>query len=73
MYYVLKCMVEAKEFSKENYGVLLLKDDGSKEYFCDISDNMNLVTKLVDELNSHHIDYCHLNSVIEDFKFTCSL
>ena len=73
MYYVLKCRVENQEFSEENYGVLLLNDDGSREYFCDVSDNINFVAALVDKLNNHHIDSCHLNSVIEDFKFTCSL
>jgi hypothetical protein len=65
-------MVESKDFSEESYGVLLLNDDGSKEYFCDITDNCAFITKIVDELNIHHIESCHLNSVLEDFKFTVS-
>ena len=71
-YYVLKCMLESKDFSEESYGVLLSNDDCSKDYFCDISDNMDFITKLVEKLNNHHIESCHFSSVLEDFKFTSS-
>ena len=63
---------DAFELLDDEQSLLLLNDDGSKEYFCDITDNSTFITKIVDELNIHHIESCHLNSVLEDFKFTVS-
>lgn len=68
-FYKLKCIVESEEYAEENYGVLLVKDDDSREYICNLSTNPFDVTRLVDELNCTDIEYCHVNSVIEDFKY----
>lgn len=67
--YKLNCIVESTDYFEENYGILLIKDDNSREYLCNISENSEVVTKLVTELNSNHIELCHINSVIEDFKY----
>ncbi len=71
-YYLLKSTVVTKDFSDSNYAILLLHDNGNKEYICNLSDNRDLITTLVDKLNNHHIEHCHINSVIEDFKYTLS-
>lgn len=68
-YYVLKCTVNTNDFSEESYGVLLLNDDASKKYICNISDKESDAVNLVNKLNSHHIEPCHICSVIEDFKY----
>lgn len=67
--YKLKCTVESTSFTEESYGVLIVKDDNSREYFCNISNDSDIVAKLVNELNGNHIDSCHINSVIEDFRY----
>mgnify|MGYP003292261022 FL=1 len=67
-YYVLKCMVNSNDYSEENYGIMVLNED-SREYICNISDNPDEVAVLVNELNKYHIEPCHINSVIEDFKY----
>ena len=67
-YYVLKCMVNSNDYSEENYGIMVLNED-SREYICNISDNPDEVAVLVNELNKYHIELCHINSVIEDFKY----
>ena len=71
-YYLLKSTVVAKDFSDLNYGILLLHDNGDKEYICNLSDSCDLITTFVDKLNKHHIERCHINSIIEDFKYTLS-
>ena len=68
-FYKLKCMVDAPDFSEESYGVLLVKDDNSREYICNLSTDSLAVERLVDELNNSDIEACHINSVIEDFKY----
>ncbi len=67
-YYVLKCSVCETSFREESYGIMLVQN-GKKEYFCDISNNFDDVKILVDRLNEFHIESCHLQSVIEDFKY----
>ena len=54
--------------SEENYGVMI-SDDDSREYICDISDSYDDILTLVEKLNCHHIESCHIDSVIEDFKY----
>ncbi len=68
-FYELKCIVESEEYAEENYGVLIVKDDDSREYICNLSTNSLAVTRLVDELNGTDVEYCHIDSVIEDFKY----
>ncbi len=68
-FYKLKCMVDAPDFSEESFGVLLLMDDNSREYICNLSLDSLEVEKLVEEFNSSDIEACHINSVIEDFKY----
>ncbi len=68
-FYKLKCMVDAPDFSEESFGVLLLMDDNSREYICNLSTDSLAVERLVDELNNSDIEACHINSVIEDFKY----
>ncbi len=67
-YYVLKCSVCETNLCEESYGIMLVQN-GNKEYFCDISDNLDDAKILVDRLNEFHIEPCHLQSVIEDFKY----
>ncbi len=67
-FYKLKCIVESEEYTEENYGVLIVKDD-SREYICNLSTNPLAVTRLVDELNDTDVEYCHIASVVEDFKY----
>ncbi len=67
--YKLKCIVESTDYLEENYGILLIKDDNSREYICNISEDSEVVTKFVNELNDNNIDSCHIISVIEDFKY----
>jgi hypothetical protein len=62
-------MVDAPDFSEESFGVLLLMDDNSREYICNLSLDSLAVEKLVEEFNSSDIEACHINSVIEDFKY----
>ena len=68
-FYKLKCIVESEGYAEENYGVLLVKDDESREYICNLSTNSLAVTRLVDELNGTDVEYCHIDSVVEDFKY----
>ncbi len=68
-YYILKCSVNAEDYNEDNYGIMLLKDNNSKEYTCNITSNQNEINELVDKLNNFHIEPCHMNSVIEDFKY----
>ncbi len=67
--YKLKCIVESTDYFEGNYGILLIKDDNSREYICNISEDSEVVTKFVNELNDNNIDSCHIISVIEDFKY----
>lgn len=70
-YNVLKCIVNLRDNSEESYGIMVLNDD-SREYICNISNNPDDVATLVNELNKYHIEPCHVNSVIEDFKYKMS-
>ena len=71
-YFVIKCSVYHEGSIEENYGVMI-SDDDSREYICDISRNVDDVKNLVERLNSFHIEACHVYSIIEDFmyKTTC--
>ena len=68
-YYILKCNIESKEFNEESYGIMLLLEDGSREYWCNISDCVEDVEFLVDKMNNYHIEQCQAKEIIEDFKF----
>ncbi len=65
----LKCIVEGVDYSEVSYGILVMQEDNSKEYICNISEDSDAVTKFVNELNNHNVESCHINSVIEDFRF----
>ena len=67
-YYVLKCTVNYNDLLEENYGVMISNDD-HREYICDVSDNYDDILTFVDELNNHHVDYCHVDSIVEDYKY----
>ncbi len=69
-YYILKCTICDGDLSEESYGIMVLSDDNSREYFCDISDSFDSMNMFVEKLNEFHIEPCHLKSVIEDYKFT---
>ena len=69
-YYVLKCMVDGADYQEASYGILLLGDDLSRKYICNVTTDFNKITELVNRMNEFHIEACHTESVIEDFKYT---
>lgn len=68
-YYIVKCKIESKELNEKNYGVMLLHNDGSREYMLNISDHIEDVESLVDRMNNYNIEPCQAKEIIEDFKF----
>lgn len=68
-YFIVKCKIESKELNEENYGVMILWEDGSREYMHNISDRIEDVEFLVDKMNNYNIEPCQAKEIIEDFKF----
>ena len=68
-YHVLKCNVKSKAINEENYGVLIIMDDDSREYICNISDCVEDVEMLVNKMNNYNIEPRQAKEVIEDFCF----
>ena len=68
-YHVLKCNVKSKTISEENYGVLIVNEDDSREYICNISDSAEDIEILVDKMNNYNIESHQAKEVIEDFCF----
>ncbi len=71
MYYVVKCSVVSEDLFEDSYGIMLLNNDG-KKFICDISTSLDDVDILVKRLNEFHIEFCHLESIIEDYRFELS-
>ncbi len=71
-YFVLKCNVDSEDFTEESYGMMIVNDDGNREYICNISKNYEDIIRLVGELNNYPIESCHINSIVEDFKYRVS-
>ena len=55
-YYLLKCEVKSNDFNEENYGVLMVEHDKSREYACDITESAEDVATLVGYLNDYNVD-----------------
>ncbi len=72
-YHVLKCKVKDENLFEVNYGLMICRDDGSRGYICNISDSFEELEVFVNKLNLFHIEECHLQAAIEDFKFDSSL
>ncbi len=68
-YYVVKCSVYGDDFEDENYGIAF-HNGNDREYFCEITKDYEAIKSLVSSLNNFHIDKCHLDSIIEDFKYS---
>lgn len=69
-YYVLKCMVDGVDYQEASFGVLMLNDDLSRNYICNVTTDYNKITELVNKMNEFHIEPCHTESVIEDFMYS---
>ena len=68
-YFIVNCKIESKKLNEENYGVMILWEDGSREYMLNISDRIEDVEFLVDKMNNYNIEPCQAKEIIEDFKF----
>ena len=68
-YYVLKCLVEEEDYREMSYGVLLIDEDMSRRYICNVTTDYNTMRKLVDDMNEFSLESCHTDNVIEDFKY----
>lgn len=69
-YYVLKCMVDGVDYQEASFGVLMLHDDLTRKYICNVTTDYNRITDLVNKMNEFHIEPCHTENIIEDFKYT---
>ena len=68
-YYTVKCNIESKDLNEEKYGVMMLYNDGGREYVLDVSEHIEDVQILVDRMNNYNIEPCQAKEIIEDFKF----
>ena len=68
-YYTVKCNIESKDLNEEKYGVMMLYNDGGREYVLDVSERIEDVQILVDRMNNYNIEPCQVKEIIEDFKF----
>lgn len=68
-YYVLKCNVDADGLCEVNYGVVLVKDDKSREYICNISDNKSEVELLVKRMNEYSVEPYQAKEILEDYQY----
>jgi hypothetical protein len=68
-YYLVRCEVKSNDFNEENYGILMVEHDKSREYACDISECAEDVATLVGYLNDYNVDLHQAREIIEDFKF----
>ena len=68
-YYLLKCKVESRDLNEENYGILTVSDDNTREYICNVSDDADALSSLVENMNEYKIELSHANEIVEDFKF----
>ncbi len=68
-YYVLKCIVEEKDYQEESYGLLLVNEDLSHRYICNVTSDYDKMRKLVDDMNEFCVESCHTENIIEDFKY----
>lgn len=68
-YYVLKCLVEEENYREESYGVLLVDEDMSRRYICNVTSDYAKMKELVDNMNEFSVESCHTDNVIEDFKY----
>lgn len=65
-YYILKTMVKFDDKSEESYGIMFLSENGKREYVCNISDNYEKISDLVNEMNLHNVESFHAREIIED-------
>lgn len=70
-YYVLKCVVDSEDYQEASYGILL-RDNSSHKYICNVTDNFSKITELVNKMNEFHVEPCHTENVIDDFKYISS-
>ena len=68
-YYLLKCKVESKDLNEENYGILTVNGDNNREYICNVSEDADSLSSLVENMNEYNIEASHVKEIIEDFKF----
>lgn len=68
-YYVLKCTVSSADLNEENYGVMLVNDDNSREYACNISKDAEGITDLVNQMNDYMVEPFQAKEIIEDFVY----
>ena len=68
-YYLLKCRVESRDLNEENYGILTVSDDNSREYICDVTEDADSLSSLVENMNEYNIELYHAREIVEDFKF----
>ncbi len=68
-YYVLQCKVDSTDLKEENYGMMIVNEDNSREYVCNISDNIEDMKFLMDKMNDYNIEPYQAKEIIEDFKF----
>ena len=68
-YYVLKCLVEEDEYQEKSYGLLLIDEDMSRRYVCNVTSDYDKMRELVDNMNEFSVEPCHTDNVIEDFKY----
>lgn len=68
-YYIVKCKVESEDLNEENCGVMMLNEDGGREYVLDVSDSTEDVETLVNRMNKYNIESPQAKEIIEDFRF----
>ena len=68
-YYVVKCNVETNGLNEVNYGVMLVNDDNSRVYTCNISDNVSEVELLVKRMNDCGVEPQQAKEILEDFQY----
>lgn len=69
-YYVLKSVVDGDDYQEESYGVLLVEKNGNRKYICNVTSNCEKISELVSKMNDFPAVPCHVEDIIEDFKYT---
>lgn len=54
---------------EECYGIMIVDDETTKSYICDITDSQKEIIEITEILNKNCINECHMSSVIEDYRY----
>ena len=66
-------MVDGVDYQEVSFGIMILENDLTRRYICNVTTDYGKISELVNKMNEFHIEPCHMENIIEDFKYTLTV